>query len=704
MIFRNVLHCVILTFGIIFAEVKNENIFTHNTNLVETHDNNRLRINKKNNELMKSIHLESDLELLGNSFDIDSPSLYPTTSPTPKNMTESPTVSPFDDDDGDNSVHISYKSNSSALIPGVFMLLLGILVLFWILINLLSFFPHYFHINLSLQQLPKLSTEECCALLPFTFLLFMTSVDMTLYRYLPWKRTKFTKYMQAYPNLTIFIVCFLSTAISNILQLIGSIYNVSLIQKAMSSSNDDNNNHSYSVLYVSRSYFLLVMSIIVTVRSLMSLISFFDVFFDEKYYDEVFNNPESINNQRDSNTSRQSEMVNRGIQNPELNNNNNNPAAHQASVERSTSPFAVAYVANRNMRGTTVVASPIAIVTTAIRNSLFGRPSAVRNSNDLTANINENNNNYNSNNNNSNNNNNNNGQISSSLESVPTNPLMNYINNNMGPPSNRESSANESMDDRGIRFSQYVEYTEATITLLKQERMSTFYQQKESIINVEAEIIPFSQISHEINHNFDLIHNKQIHQEDRLMYLIFCVELNNDYKSIFMKKTIEYKNEKMNLCRQSYDIMKQLIPENIFMIKNLQEFSNRKEGSGVQVQQSDEKMNDNKLLSYEERIMKLPCLWLIHITTDEMESIHEDEWMEKFSIENISIDNKVEELDIIEIAAIFHSIPITFKVDINCKKERWRSSVEYYFKKLVLLQNKGVLPLHLKRNPSYPIL
>ena len=54
-------------------------------------------------------------------------------------------------------------------------------------------------------------------------------------------------------------------------------------------------------------------------------------------------------------------------------------------------------------------------------------------------------------------------------------------------------------------------------------------------------------------------------------------------------------------------------------------------------------------------------------------------------------------LDIIEVAAIYASIPDHFPNDTTGKKTAWLNGIELLLKRMLTEKNKGILPKHLKR-------
>lgn len=110
------------------------------------------------------------------------------------------------------------------------------------------------------------------------------------------------------------------------------------------------------------------------------------------------------------------------------------------------------------------------------------------------------------------------------------------------------------------------------------------------------------------------------------------------------------------------------------------------------------------------RLTTKQCLWLVRIPAADIEKIHEAELLSRF---NPLAQNLVRSLtcclesitffcqDIIELAAIYGSLPAKFTSDSSGRKEKWRVSIEETLKAMNVQRLAGSLPPNKLRNPAY---
>lgn len=94
------------------------------------------------------------------------------------------------------------------------------------------------------------------------------------------------------------------------------------------------------------------------------------------------------------------------------------------------------------------------------------------------------------------------------------------------------------------------------------------------------------------------------------------------------------------------------------------------------------------------RLRSKKCLWLIRMNAWDIERIHEVELMGRF--------NPVAQgLDIVEMAAIYTSIPEKFINDPTGRKSEWRNNFETSLKEMDKKRRNNALKGNALRNPVY---
>eukprot|EP01031_Cornospumella_fuschlensis_P022954 gene22954-27934_t len=190
------------------------------------------------------------------------------------------------------------------------------------------------------------------------------------------------------------------------------------------------------------------------------------------------------------------------------------------------------------------------------------------------------------------------------------------------------------------------------------------------------EYITLQEIQSELNFIISLLNAGESYDEGRFDYLLMCMELNPDYQAQKAEEARRWRDEVLPFAEDCLDEMRGFIPPNIFTMTEalLTE-------CGV-----------NAALA--KRIMTKKCLWLIRIDPSEIERLHEAELTGRFNPE-------AQNLDLVELAAIYASLPLEFQKDPLEKKKRWRMSVEGKLKSMLVEKKTGKLTKSKERSDCY---
>jgi hypothetical protein len=224
-------------------------------------------------------------------------------------------------------------------------------------------------------------------------------------------------------------------------------------------------------------------------------------------------------------------------------------------------------------------------------------------------------------------------------------------------------------DDRGIRFSTNTKFADQTLDILREQIKKEGKQ--------PIEFIPLPDLKAEVEYLFDLANQGKPYDEVRLDYLLACMDYNPDYKLEKEQEAQRWRDEITPYASQALATQRGFIPPHIFHA-TWQTLVNE----------------DGFTLKLAKRVFMKKALWLVRISSNDINKMHIAELTGRFNPE-------AQGLDIIETASIFAAIPPTFKNDPGGKKERWRMSVETSLKSMYSQHKKGKLPANKMRCPDY---
>jgi hypothetical protein len=188
--------------------------------------------------------------------------------------------------------------------------------------------------------------------------------------------------------------------------------------------------------------------------------------------------------------------------------------------------------------------------------------------------------------------------------------------------------------------------------------------------------IPLEEIRSEMQAIFNHMNQGGTYDERRLDYLLACLEINPDYikeKEHATKKWIKGIQSFLDDC---HVIMMGFIPPNIFQITLI------------------EMVEEGLPKTLANRFKNKQCLWLIRLERNDLQKLHEAELLGRFNPEG-------QNLDIVELAAIYASFPETFLNDPFQKKQRWKERIETLLKQMIADKDNGKLSKAKQRFAGY---
>jgi hypothetical protein len=228
--------------------------------------------------------------------------------------------------------------------------------------------------------------------------------------------------------------------------------------------------------------------------------------------------------------------------------------------------------------------------------------------------------------------------------------------------------ADSMMDERGIRFSTKINFADETVGIMREQMISAGLK--------PLEFIPLQELKAELATLFEKANSGIPYDTDRLDYLLLCLDHNPEHKKEQVALHKVWLAEVTPVLQESLDTMRSFVPPHIFKCSEAE-----LEGEGYA-----------KALA--KRIMTKKCLWLVRVSTADIDRMHVVELSGRFNPE-------AQNLDLIETAAIYAVLPERFGNDADRRKARWRASVEQNLKAMYAQSKAGTLPGPKKRNPAY---
>lgn len=194
---------------------------------------------------------------------------------------------------------------------------------------------------------------------------------------------------------------------------------------------------------------------------------------------------------------------------------------------------------------------------------------------------------------------------------------------------------------------------------------------------VPMEYIPLPEIQAELQDIFDRLNNDQPYDEQRMDFLLLCMESNPMYRAEKAELARQWREEMATFTSECLLTMRGFVPPHIAesTLETLTE-------------------KDGLTLELAKRLLTKKCLWLVRMRVVDIERVHEVDLMGRF--------NPIAQgLDIVELAAIFASVPEKFVFDPRGRKAQWRLNLENALREMDRQRQTNSLPASKARCPCY---
>ena len=194
---------------------------------------------------------------------------------------------------------------------------------------------------------------------------------------------------------------------------------------------------------------------------------------------------------------------------------------------------------------------------------------------------------------------------------------------------------------------------------------------------VPMEYIPLPEIQAELATIFEKINSEQPYDEQRMDFLLMCMENNPVYMAEKAEIARLWREEMSTYTQECLQTMRGFVPGHIFE-SSLQSLT----------------QTDGLTMDLAKRLLSKKCLWLVRMCVVDIERIHEVDLMGRFN-------PIAQNLDIVELAAIFASVPEKFLNDPTGRKTQWRLNLENALREMDKQRKTGSLVGAKARNPCY---
>ena len=194
------------------------------------------------------------------------------------------------------------------------------------------------------------------------------------------------------------------------------------------------------------------------------------------------------------------------------------------------------------------------------------------------------------------------------------------------------------------------------------------------------EFIPLVDLKREIQDIISKMNRGEECDEEttnRLDHLLMCLDHNEEYKAEQERELSRWVEDHGDFFEEALVVMRRVIPKEIFECS-------------VSTLRSEHHMS----VALSKRIFDKKCLWLIRMKKGYIKKLHESDLLGKYSYQ-------AQNLDLVELSAIFWCLPNEFTNDPSGKKKEFKMSLLLELKTMVTLHQEKKLPAIKIRHPAY---
>jgi hypothetical protein len=195
-------------------------------------------------------------------------------------------------------------------------------------------------------------------------------------------------------------------------------------------------------------------------------------------------------------------------------------------------------------------------------------------------------------------------------------------------------------------------------------------------IQTRARSMTLLAIMAEIGSIMEQVNLGESYDNNRLEHLIKLQEENLEFKQSIIEENERWRDEVNIYCAECLDVMRSFVPPNIHRA-TLEDL--------LQLHLPED---------IAKRILFKPCLWMTRMSTDEIARLHIADLQARYDVHS-------QNLDVVELAAVYCSWPDRFNNDTTGKKIAWRESIERELKFMIEDKDADCLAKNKLRHPAY---
>jgi hypothetical protein len=197
-------------------------------------------------------------------------------------------------------------------------------------------------------------------------------------------------------------------------------------------------------------------------------------------------------------------------------------------------------------------------------------------------------------------------------------------------------------------------------------------------VATEGSLLSLTDIEHELHEIIAKVNSGQTYDEKHLDKLIHLQNEHPEHQARQLQELQEWTNSVEDYLAECLVMMRTFVPVNIACSSK------------------DQLVEENEGLSADivRRVHEKKCLWLCRLRVDDIDRLHDIELRDRYN-------PTAENLDIVELSAVYAAFPEQFSSDTSGKKTELKLNIMHLLQRLLKQREDGELPPHKLRHPVY---
>jgi len=197
-------------------------------------------------------------------------------------------------------------------------------------------------------------------------------------------------------------------------------------------------------------------------------------------------------------------------------------------------------------------------------------------------------------------------------------------------------------------------------------------------VGTDGSMLSLTDIEHELHEIIAKVNSGQEYDEKHLDRLIHLQSEHPEHQARQLQELQEWTNSVEDYLAECLVMMRTFVPVNIACSSK------------------DQLVEENMGLSADivRRVHEKKCLWLCRLGVDDIDRLHDIELRDRYN-------PTAENLDIVELSAVYAAFPEQFSSDRSGKKTELKLAIMHLLQRLLKQREDGELPAHKLRHPAY---